>query len=232
MERSESIKELSAALAKAQNEIGKATRNETNGHFENKYSTLDAVWDACRPALSSQGLSVVQMPLDADPGRVALETVLLHSSGEFIVSRVSTKLFRDDAQGVGSALTYLRRYALSAMVGVVSEHDDDGNAASQPPRNAPRQQQRQPSPKENPYRDAFVDSLDAALSQHEFGVATAYATNKINGMLKQKYKVSLDDITPEIGKKVIEAVAAGKFDALKTEYAKQQTEKAAKAKKE
>lgn len=133
MHKSDSIKELSAALVKAQASIGVAIKDSVNPHFKSKYADLGAVWAACRKPLNDNGLSVVQMPVDAgEPGRVALETILVHVSGEYISSTVSTRLMKDDAQGVGSAITYLRRYALAAFVGIVADEDDDGNAASAP----------------------------------------------------------------------------------------------------
>lgn len=135
MNHSETIAALAAALVKAQAAIQPAIKDKKNEAFKSagrvsKYADLSSVWDACREALTSNGLSVVQMPVDCEGGRVALTTMLLHSSGEYISSTVSTPLTKNDAQGVGSALTYLRRYALSAMVGVVADEDDDGNAAS------------------------------------------------------------------------------------------------------
>lgn len=130
---SESIKELAAALAKAQGQLKPAIKDSENPHFKSKYADLGAVWEACRKPLSDNGLSIVQMPTDSsEPGRVALTTMLLHTSGEYLISTCSTRLQQDSAQGVGSALTYLRRYALAAMVGIVADIDDDGNAASQP----------------------------------------------------------------------------------------------------
>jgi hypothetical protein len=145
MSQSESIKELATALAKAQSTIQPASKNATNPHFKSKYADLGAIWDACRKPLADNGLSIVQMPTDSGDGRVALITMLLHTSGEYINSTCSTRLQQDSAQGVGSALTYLRRYALAAMVGIVADEDDDGNAASQP------QQQRQaPRPVDRP----------------------------------------------------------------------------------
>lgn len=130
--QSESIKELATALAKVQASIQPASKNATNPHFRSKYADLGAIWDACRKPLADNGLSVVQMPTDSTDGRVALTTMLLHTSGEYISATCSTRLQQDSAQGVGSALTYLRRYALAAMVGIVADEDDDGNAASQP----------------------------------------------------------------------------------------------------
>lgn len=130
-EMSEHINDLAAALAKAQAEIKPAAKDATNPHFKSKYAGLPAVWDACRAQLSSNGLSVAQLPIDSGEGRVGLRSMLLHSSGQYIACTYSTKLQQDNAQGVGSALTYLRRYGLAALIGVVADDDDDGNAASQ-----------------------------------------------------------------------------------------------------
>lgn len=131
MDKSETIIELAKALAKAQGAIEPATKSSENPHFRSKYADLSSVWAACRKPLTDNGLSVVQMPVDAPtPGCVALTTLLLHISGEYISSTVSAPLTKQDAQGIGSALTYLRRYALSAIIGVVADDDDDGNAAS------------------------------------------------------------------------------------------------------
>jgi len=130
MQQSETIKELAAALAKAQAQMKPALKESVNPHFKSKYADLGAVWEACRKPLTDNGLSVVQLPTDADAGRVALTTMLIHSSGEYLNSTFSTKLMQDSAQGIGSALTYLRRYGLAAIVGIVADEDDDGNAAS------------------------------------------------------------------------------------------------------
>ena len=130
MQTSENITDLAMALAKAQALIKPASKDATNPHFKSRYADLPAVWEACRKPLTDNGLSVVQMPVDAGEGRVGLTSVLMHSSGQYISSTVSSKLTQDSAQGIGSALTYLRRYALAALVGIVADEDDDGNAAS------------------------------------------------------------------------------------------------------
>jgi hypothetical protein len=140
MNTSEQINEIAAALAKAQGQIQPAAKDKTNPAFRSRYADLTSIWEACRAPLTENGIAVVQMPVDSTDGRVALVTTLLHSSGQFISSMVSTRLVKDDPQGVGSALTYLRRYSLAAMVGVVADEDDDGNAASG--RGAPPVQQR------------------------------------------------------------------------------------------
>lgn len=153
IERSESIKELATALAKAQAALQPAVKDSVNPHFKSKYADLGAVWEACRAPLSSNGLSVVQLPADCEAGRLALTTMLLHSSGEFLSTTYSLKLQQDTAHGAGSALTYLRRYALAALVGVVADEDDDGNGASQPQqqaRSAPQRPQVARSPQARP----------------------------------------------------------------------------------
>ena len=132
MKHSESIAALAGALAKAQLQIEPASKNATNPHFRSHYADLASIWDACRGPLNTNGLSIVQFPCDGDVGRTGLCTMLLHSSGESISEVVTTRSQKDDPQGLGSALTYLRRYALAAVVGVTATEDDDGNAASTP----------------------------------------------------------------------------------------------------
>jgi hypothetical protein len=132
---SEQIKDIATALAKAQAEIEGAKKDSTNPHFKSSYADLASVWDACRKALTGNGLSVVQGPV-SDEGRVGVTTMLMHSSGQWLESTFFMRPTKDDPQGAGSALTYARRYALAAMVGVAPE-DDDGNAASEKPSGKP-----------------------------------------------------------------------------------------------
>lgn len=135
MTHSETINEIATAMAKAQAEIEGAKKDSTNPHFKSSYADLASVWDACRKALTANGLSVVQGPV-SDEGRVGVTTMLMHSSGQWIESTLFMRPTKDDPQGAGSCLTYARRYALAAMVGVAPE-DDDGNAASAKPDSKP-----------------------------------------------------------------------------------------------
>jgi len=133
MRTSEQINELAAALATAQGSIEGAKKDSLNPHFKNKYADLAAVWDACREHLSKNGLSVIQ-PVVTVEGRTLTITRLLHKSGQWIEDGgIPLMLPQDNMQGLGSALTYSRRYGLMAMVGIAPE-DDDGNAASEKPR--------------------------------------------------------------------------------------------------
>ena len=126
--RSDTIKELATALAKAQAVLVGAVKDSINPHFKNRYADLASCWDACRKALTSNGIAVVQMP-EKDERGYYVETLLTHSSGEWIASKCYISLSKDDAQGLGSAITYARRYGLSAMVGICPE-DDDGETAT------------------------------------------------------------------------------------------------------
>lgn len=134
--RSPSIAALAAALAKAQGELTGAAKDSMNPHFKNKYADLSAIWEACRPALSKHGIAVVQSP-SADGARVTLTTLLVHGSGEWIEAALEMTAQQNTPQGIGSCITYARRYALASMVGVAPE-DDDGNAASQGTTSGPR----------------------------------------------------------------------------------------------
>lgn len=128
MEKSEQINELASALSKAQGAIKGALKDTANPFFKSKYADLSSVWEACREQLAANGLSVAQMPCESETG-VMVETVLMHASGQWISNRFTMPVAKQDAQAVGSAITYSRRYALAAMVGVAPE-DDDGNAAT------------------------------------------------------------------------------------------------------
>lgn len=150
-ETSRSIAALAAALAKAQGDIGSAHRDSKNPHFNSKYASLDAVQDACREPLSKAGIATMQVPFN-DGDNVGVVTMLVHSSGEWIKGKLAVKPVKYDAQGVGSVITYLRRYLLGAMVGVAPA-DDDGNAAVGRPDQAQRPQPRPAAVTQAPSQD-------------------------------------------------------------------------------
>lgn len=127
MNKSESIGKIAPALVKAQAAIKAAIKDSTNPHFRSKYADLGAVVEAVKPALLAHELTFLQGVEDADNG-VRVETMLLHSSGEWISSTLRIPASKQDAQGYGSAITYGRRYGLQSMCGVPAE-DDDGEAA-------------------------------------------------------------------------------------------------------
>lgn len=129
MKMSESIGELAKALSNFQGEVESPKNKATNPFFKSKYAPLEEVIKAIKPSLQKHGLSVTQIPI-TDEGKVGVITILLHESGEYIeTSPLFLKTDKDTAQGAGSAITYARRYALSAVLGIASEEDDDGNVA-------------------------------------------------------------------------------------------------------
>lgn len=130
MQKSESIAALAAALAKAQGEMENAGKNSVNPHFRSKYADLAEIINTVRPVLSKHGLAVTQFPA-FEGGTAHVETVLTHASGEWMSGTCSAPVQKSDPQGVGSALTYLRRYSLAAVCGLAQE-DDDANAATKP----------------------------------------------------------------------------------------------------
>jgi hypothetical protein len=114
-------------MSAAQSEIEGAIKDSANPFFKSKYADLASVWEACRKALTKNGIAVVQSP-SADGAKVSVTTLLCHESGEW-VSGVLTATAKDDSpQSLGSCVTYLRRYGLAALAGVAPE-DDDGEAA-------------------------------------------------------------------------------------------------------
>jgi hypothetical protein len=127
--RSKSFARFAGALAKAQREMEGASKDSLNPHFKNRYADLAAVWDACREPLGKHGIAVLQPPCAKGP-TVTVTTLLVHESGEFIQSDLTMTAGQNTPQGIGSCITYARRYALQSMVGIAPE-DDDGNAASQ-----------------------------------------------------------------------------------------------------
>ena len=144
---SATIGKLAEALAKAQAQMRHASKDSTNPHFRSSYADLASVLDAAREPLTANGLSISQLPSHSADG-VVVRTILMHTSGEYLWSELAIPVRKNDAQGVGSAITYARRYSLSAIAGIGSD-DDDGNAATAA---APAQRERA-APKRNPQQD-------------------------------------------------------------------------------
>lgn len=139
------IGELASALASAQAELSPAAKNAQNPHLKNRYADIAAVYEAIRETLPKHGLSVSQIIMPHE-SKARVRTLLMHKSGQWLASECLMPLDRNGGpQGMGSAITYARRYSLSAIVGVVSEDDDDAEAAQ--PR---RQQQAQPQQRREP----------------------------------------------------------------------------------
>lgn len=126
--RDEKVKQLLKALTLARAEIPVIIKDAENPHFKNKYASLSTIIETVTPILLKQGIVVVQGPY-SEGDLTGVETTLWHDSGESLSSRLALRPTKNDPQGAGSAITYARRYALSAMLNLATEEDDDGNGA-------------------------------------------------------------------------------------------------------
>ena len=149
MNKSETIGQLAAALSKAQARIQGADKNAKNPHFKSNYADIASVWNACRIALSENELAVSQMP-SAQENVVTMDTILMHSSGEWVCGSLSVTVKDSTPQSIGSAITYLRRYGLSSIVGVAPSDEDDDGEAAQPARSQQRPVAVQNAPQPKP----------------------------------------------------------------------------------
>ena len=124
---SKDIGKLAGALAKAQGMMGSVAKSKTNPFYKSKYADISDCLDACLPALSKNGLAISQGNRFCNTTGYYITTMLLHESGQWLKSEIRIPLTnKKDAQEIGSACTYGRRYGLTAMVGL-AQQDDDGN---------------------------------------------------------------------------------------------------------
>ena len=137
MKTSDTMAKLAPAIASALAEIHNASKDSKNPHFKSSYASLASVIDATKATLAGHGLVVVQAPGWND-GRVTVTTRIVHASGEWIEATAEAPLPKADPQGVGSAVTYLRRYSLAALCGITQEDDDGETASRRPVKPAPK----------------------------------------------------------------------------------------------
>jgi hypothetical protein len=181
-EFSHTLGALAKALSAAQSEIKDASKDATNPHFKNRYASLASVRAAVTPALSKNGLSVVQLNEPHGVDGVCVVTLLMHESGEWIRSRLYVPVTKKDPQGFGSALTYARRYALAAICNVAADDDDDAEAASKPAaaKGAPADVKAPPAT-----AAVDVESLAKMLKEAADAATLAKASHAV-GMVKSK----------------------------------------------
>ena len=194
MQKSESIIELSKALASFQKEVKQPMKDADNPFFKSKYVPLESVVEAITACAPKHGLSFLQYPCNNEDGRIGIATVITHESGEYMeFDPVFMRPEKDTPQGLGSVLTYLRRYALSAIFGITSDQDDDGNQASgnnKPP--------KQPDPLNGDITTKFSEALQVVG-----GKETLYKklnTNKdaISKLLNSKKKAEKQKLLKQL----------------------------------
>ena len=187
MEKSESIKNIALALITFQIKVGKVTKDATNPFFKSKYASLSNILDAIAFPLEEAGLSYMQFP----DGQYGLTTIVMHGeSGEWLQSTYTMKPTKDDPQGIGSCITYQKRYALAGALALNIDDDDDGNKASA------TQIKQQASPQEIEKRDynTAISKLNICKNLSELQVAykglnpkMQLATSSLKDELKDKF---------------------------------------------
>lgn len=202
--KSSELKELFTALAKAQAEMPCAGHNSENPYFKSSYADLAEIVRVSRPALSKNGLSVIQQILPNEDGQNILHTILAHSSGQSIESRMRILPSKPDVQSLASYITYLRRYSYAAIVGVVvSNEDDDAEIAVHQEREVAAKGvalNTKYNPKENSYETITkeqLDELNYELQEHPdiaMQVLEGLKIQNLADMPKTKWSVSLQRI--------------------------------------
>lgn len=187
---SEQLNELFTALAKSQAMILTASKDKVNPFFKSKYTDLSSVWSACREPLSSNGLSVIQT-VEGSKDALFIKTWLGHSSGQWMTSKLPLLLMKMDPQSLGSAISYGRRYSLMAMVGVVSDDDDDGEAAMKHSRNHKETEIVHSAEVQQNAINKFYAQFDNSEEDNIYDYLTAYCT-KYN---KSHYEAITQDFT-------------------------------------
>lgn len=177
--------ELFAALALAQGEIENASKNQVNGAFSKgpnakpSYADLAEVLNTIRPVFAKHGLSLIQSP-GFDGSMASVTTVLAHQSGGYMTSTASCVPAKADAQGIGSATTYLRRYSAAAVAGIAQE-DDDGNAAAH----------NKPHAVVNAEQAATIRDLLEATASDTDKFCAAFGVESVDAMPVAKYAAAV-----------------------------------------
>nr|DAR02751.1 MAG TPA: ERF superfamily protein [Caudoviricetes sp.] len=202
MEMSEKIDALAEALAKAQGEMKNAVKGCDNPFFKSKYADLAECLNVAREPLSKNGLSIFQANEGiVESNKLAVTTLIMHSSGQFIKVTSSYPIQKNDAQGFGSTLTYARRYSLAAALGLAQE-DDDGNLACAPVEKGqyqPKEPKKEQKPKAQP--QATGDKFVKITPQGDIVVTVANGHDK-NGRPLAAYK-NIKDLTIEELEKMV-----------------------------
>ena len=196
MKKSEEIKELAIALSKFQGEVENPKNIAENPFFRSKYAPLETVLNTVRPILSKHGLSIIQIP-SSEGQNVTITTTLIHSSGEWIESvPLSLKMDKVTAQGAGSAITYARRYAVSAILGISSEDDDDGNNAE--PKKVPGRPRQQAPVKIGKDKADTLISLVKEKEKDMKVILDFYKVKDINDLTVQQWTKAMEQLKKEV----------------------------------
>ena len=218
MRTSDDLTEIAPALVAAQGEFEAVEKSANNPFFKSKYADLPSIVKAATPILHKNGLAVTSF-VGFEDGQDVLTTRIIHSSGQWMEDTMRLFLVKHDPQGQGSALTYARRYSYSAVLGIVTEVDDDGNAASQPTQ-APQTTQRRSAPK--------VEATTGEIKASDTDLASAKQLAMMGSLFNQKglgddhgvrvaYAVAVIGRTVESSKELTKREASQVIEALMAE---------------
>lgn len=180
-DKSESIKHISEAMAKFQGEVTQPKKDKTNPFFKSKYVPLENVVEVITDEAPKHGLSFFQSPCNDEHGRIGISTLVTHQSGEFIeFEPLFMKAEKNNAQGSGALITYLRRYTLSSIFGITSDEDDDGNATSAPTRQTPQLANEQQLKTLKDEIEAFTQKFEQATEETVLDTLGIQNINQLN----------------------------------------------------
>lgn len=182
------MKNIAAALVKAQMEMTNAKKDSSNPFFKSKYADLNSIREACMPALNTHGIVVMQPTVHID-GKNFVKTLLLHESGEQIEGLTEIIYNKvNDAQAQGSGITYARRYGLQSLCNVGAD-DDDGNSASAPQGAAQQPQEAKQSDDARPWLSEAA--FNKALERIKAGEVDVFEKTANAFKMKKEYREQL-----------------------------------------
>ena len=215
MKTSENINEIAKAMSQAQKDMKPASKDGVNPHFKSKYFTFSSVWESIRQPLTNCGLTVWQDVITEEKS-VSVITRVIHESGQWVeFGPLSIPLMKFDAQAIGSATSYAKRYSLCAAVGVVSDDDDDGEKAVEPMRKIYSQSNGEkpsppayaPKPAESPKAvEEKVETISPAQSEE---------LKLLKSTASQEVSLKVDRLLAERNLKNFKELPASGFDYMK-----------------
>jgi hypothetical protein len=185
---------INASLVKALSELTNLAKTKVNPHFKSRFTSLDAILDATRPVLAKHGLALSQEPVFED-GMAGVVTRIIHTSGESRESKLILPLRDQSAQGVGSAISYARRYSAAAVLGIASDEDDDGQQASTSSKAITRAVIAKPVIKTSPSLSELMDTNKVTDEE-----VIAFCSHK--GM--KEVPEYIGDFSPALAKRLVE----------------------------
>ena len=184
MQKSESIKNIAIAMCEVQASMEVASKSSDNPFFNSKYADLSEVLRCIKGVIPSKNLSFMQMP-SFESGVVSVETIVMHSTGEWISSTSSSPISKSNPQGVGDAITYLRRYSLAAIFGL-AQKDDDGNSNSEPSKN--KSSQSKSNDDDKPWYNE--PDYQADLEGMTTAIRNGTPPDEVINSISEKFKIS------------------------------------------